>query len=221
MVEKNSKIEEILKDIKRKERIKSYDSCYLVGGRYLDLYKVRKDEKDLDEAIKAYTAAIGYDAEKAEIYVLRANIYIMKNDNDSAMQDFKKASELHKKNPGDALDNYYLNNHLESLSQIQGIKDTIAKLKEKGEMDPEFLESYTQLTDNVEKLNNRMFALENKNEEQAKQIAELMNRMNEMSIEIKSNSKSNDEIKKMKEEINTLTSKLNEVSMNVEMVMSA
>lgn len=217
----NKKVEEILKDIKRKERIPSYDSLSIVGGKYLDLYKIRKDEKDLDEAIKAYTKAMEFDCEKAEVYVHRANIYVIKNDNESAVQDFAKASELHKKYPGDCLDNFYLNNHLSSLSQLQGIKDTIANLKEKGQMDPEFLESYEQLTENVLKLNNRMYALEIKNEEQAQQIAELMKKMEQMSIDMNSNSKSNEEIKKMKEEINTLTIKLKEVNDNVEMVMSA
>ena len=170
MVDKNNKIEEILKDIKRKERTKSYDSYSLIGGYYLNLYKIRKDEKDLDEAIKSYTEAMKYQPEMAEVYVNRANIYVIKNDNESAVQDFAKASELRKKNPGDALDNFYLDNHLSSLSQLQGIKDTISNLKQKGQMDPEFLESYEQLTDNVLKLNNRMYALEVKNDEQAKRI---------------------------------------------------
>lgn len=221
MVDKNNKIEEILKDIKRKERTKSYDSYSLIGGYYLNLYKIRKDEKDLDEAIKSYTEAMKFQPEIAEVYVHRANIYVIKNDNESAVQDFAKASELRKKNPGDALDNFYLDNHLSSLSQLQGIKDTISNLKQKGQMDPEFLESYEQLTDNVLKLNNRMYALEVKNDEQAKQIKELMEKMEQMSIDMKSNNKSDDEVKKMKEEIGTITLKLKEVSDNVEMVMSA
>ena len=220
MVDKNNKIEEILKDIKRKERTKSYDSYSLIGGYYLNLYKIRKDEKDLDEAIKSYTEAMKFQPEIAEVYVHRANIYVIKNDNESAVQDFAKASELRKKNPGDALDNFYLDNHLSSLSQLQGIKDTISNLKQKGQMDPEFLESYEQLTDNVLKLNNRMYALEVKNDEQAQQIKELMQKMEQMSIEMKSNNKSDDEVKKLKEEISTLTLKLNEVSINVEMIMS-
>ena len=220
MVDKNNKIEEILKDIKRKERTKTYDSYSLIGGYYLNLYKIRKDEKDLDEAIKSYTEAMKYQPEMAEVYVNRANIYVIKNDNESAVQDFAKASELRKKNHGDALDDFYLDNHLSSLSQLQGIKDTISNLKQKGQMDPEFLESYEQLTDNVLKLNNRMYALEVKNDEQAKQIKELMEKMEQMSIEMKSNNKSDDEVKKLKEEISTLTLKLNEVSINVEMIMS-
>ena len=220
MVDKNNKIEEILKDIKRKERTKTYDSYSLIGGYYLNLYKIRKDEKDLDEAIKSYTEAMKFQPEIAEVYVHRANIYVIKNDNESAVQDFAKASELRKKNPGDVLDNFYLDNHLSSLSQLQGIKDTISNLKQKGQMDPEFLESYEQLTDNVLKLNNRMYALEVKNDEQAQQIKELMQKMEQMSIEMKSNNKSDDEVKKLKEEISTLTLKLNEVSINVEMIMS-
>lgn len=218
MVDKNSKkIEGLLKEIERYSKKSSYTAYCLCGGKYKELFLVRKEAKDLDDAIEAYTNAIKQE-EKSEAYCHRADLYTLKGDNDSATADFKRANEIYEPS-GNYCDDLYLKNHLESISQLQGVKDTIAKLKEEGKMDPEFLKSYETLTDNVMKVANRVHALELKDAEKEKQITEMQAQILELLEQKKQSTGSNEELEKLKKEMDVVVKKLGELSMNVDMLM--
>lgn len=210
-------IENLKKEIDRYSKKSSYSSYYMVGTKYKQLYTFTKDINDIDKAIEAFTNAIKVE-EKSESYCHRADMYSLKGDHDSAVADFKRANEIYEPS-GSFCDDLYMKNHLESISQLQGVKDTIAKLKQEGKMDPEFLQSYETLTDNVMKVTNRVHALELKDEEKNKQIAEMQEQIKALLEMQKNSSGSNDEVLKLKEEMKIVVKKVSEISMNVDMIM--
>lgn len=218
MVDKNSKkIEGLLKEIERYSKKSSYTAYFICGKKYKELFLVRKEAKDLDDAIEAITNAIKQE-EKSEAYCQRADLYSLKGDNDSAVADFKRANEIYEPS-GNYCDDLFVKNHLESISQLQGVKDTITKLKEEGKMDPEFLKSYEILTDNVMKVANRVHALELKDAEKEKQLAEMQAQIFELLEQKKQSTGSNEELEKLKKEMDVVVKKLGELSMNVDMIM--
>lgn len=215
---KNSKIENLRKDADRYRKKPNYNSYMLLGGKLKEIYFLTKDSKVLDECIEVYTDAIKFE-EKSEAYCHRADLYSLKNDHNAAVADFKRANEIYEPS-GNYCEDLNMKHHLESISQLQGVKDTIAKLKEEGKMDADFLESYDKLCDSVMQVSNRVRALELKDEVKDKQIAEMQEQIKEL-LERQNNSLgNNEELEKIKKEMATVVQKVGEISMNVDLIMS-
>lgn len=213
----SKKIEAVKKEIDRYSNKTSFTAYSLKGQKLKELFFLTREAKVIDDAIEAYTNAINKE-EKSESYCHRADLYTLKGDNDSAVADFKRANEIYEPS-GNYCDDLYLKNHLESISQLQGVKDTITKLKEEGKMDPEFLKSYETLTDNVMKVANRVHALELKNTEQEKQLAEMQAQIRELLEQKKQSTGTNEELQKLQKEMDIVVKKLYELSNDVNMLM--
>ena len=153
MVDNNKKIEQkmkgLMKEIERYSSKNSYTSKFLTGKKLKELYDITKDIKHIDEAIKVFSDAIELE-EKPEGYIERATLYILKNENDSAFADFKRACKIYKPSEN-YCDDLYIKDHLEKMSQLICIEESIAKLKEEGKIDEEFLKFYESLNKNCVK----------------------------------------------------------------------
>ena len=212
-------IENLKKEIDRYLKKTSYSAYCMAGTRLKQLYALTKDINDIDKAIEVYTNAIKVE-EKSEAYCNRADMYSLKGDNDSAVADFKRANEIYEPS-GNYCEDLFMKNHLESISQLQGVKDTIAKLKEEGKMDPEFLKSYETLTDNVMKVANRVHALEHRDEEKTKQILEMQEQIKGLLEKEKISSGNNDELLKLRKEMDIMIKKVGEIKNDVDMIISS
>ena len=151
MVDNCEKIEKLKEDIEICRSKNSYTRNILAGKKLKELYDITKDIKHIDEAIEAFSNAIELE-EKPEGYIERATLYILKNENDSAFADFKRACKIYKPSEN-YCDDLYIKNHLEEMSQLICIKDSIAKLKDEEKIDEEFLKFYESLNKNCVKLN--------------------------------------------------------------------
>lgn len=218
MENKNKKNQQLLKKIDRYRQKNSYTGKLLLGQYLKKLYDVTNDIKHLDEAIEAYSNAIKLD-EEVEGYCERANLYLLKNENDSAFADFKKACKIYVPT-GNFCEDLNITNHLKEMSQSISIKDSIAKLKEEGKLDPEFLKFYESLNDHYVKFSNK-YVFKPKYENYNEQIKEINSQIKKLLEQNKQNSENNQEIEELKKDIEIILKKSAELNEKVDILKGA
>lgn len=143
------KIDELKNLVNFYDNETTYENFCLKGLKLKELYDLRRNRQDLDNAIESYTNAIKL-KEKAEPYCSRAYLYALKNDFDASIADFIKMSEFY------FLENdniYNLEKPIHTLSQMIGIKEKIKMLKYKGILDSKFINFYEKMSGNTNKSN--------------------------------------------------------------------